>query len=74
MSNITRDYFGLEMSSGAAHALERIATEFGKIEAIAMVRWKTGMGLAECKNWLEKFLETREKMKPRPTLEAIHGF
>ena len=51
------DHFGLELSSGAAHALYRIATRLGKIEAIAMVRWKTGMGLVESKNWVEQFLE-----------------
>ena len=43
----TKNYHGLEMCSGAANALYRIATTMGKIEAIAMVRWKTGMGLVE---------------------------
>lgn len=32
--------FGLDLSSGGATALYRITTLVGKIEAIAMVRWK----------------------------------
>lgn len=55
--------FGLGLSSGAAHTLYRIATRMGKIEAIAMVRWKTGMGLVESKNWVEQFLERFEQRK-----------
>ncbi|MDE2020697.1 MAG: hypothetical protein KGJ13_10210 [Patescibacteria group bacterium] len=56
--------FGLGLSSGASHALYCIATNIGKIEAIEMVRWKSGMGLVESKNWVNQFLEQYEKMKP----------
>ena len=61
----TKDYFGLELSSGAAYALYHIADRLGKIEAIAMVRWKTGMGLVESKDWLERFLKEFKKMQPK---------
>lgn len=61
------DYFGLQLSSGAAVALQNIAERLGKIEAIAMVRWKTGMGLVESKEWVEKFLEERKRMQPKET-------
>ncbi len=65
MDNVA-NYFGLELSSGAAHALERIATNLGKIEVIAMVRWKTGMSMVESKDWVERFLERRAEMaKPQ---------
>jgi ribosomal protein L7/L12 len=54
------DLLGLEIGSGAACALYRIA-ERSKVEAIAMVRWKSGMGLVEAKNWLEKFMDHYEE-------------
>lgn len=57
-----RNPYGLEMSSGAAAALYRIATIVGKIEAIAMVRWRTGMGLIESKEWVERFMKRYEEM------------
>jgi ribosomal protein L7/L12 len=66
------DHFGLQMSSGAAHALYSIASRLGKIEAIAMVRWKTGMGLVESKNWLEQFMRDFKKLQPsRPPAKQL---
>lgn len=66
-----RDHFGLQMSSGAAHALYRIASSLGKTEAIAMVRWKTGMDLIESKNWLEQFIEQFKAMQPRKIVVGV---
>lgn len=65
------DDFGLKLSSGGAHALHRIATRLGKIEAIAMVRWKTGMGLIESKNWIEQFLDRFDEQGGRQTAMSI---
>lgn len=63
--SVSKNYFGLEMSSGAAHALYGIAAKLGKIEAIAMVRWKTGMSLVESKNWLNEFLDEFKAAQPK---------
>lgn len=48
----------VELTPGQAYTIRRIANHLGKIEAIVMIRWKTGKGLVESKNWLEDFLDS----------------
>lgn len=57
------EILGVKRGSGAAYTLYKIARDFGKIELIVVIRWKTGLGLKESKDLAEAFINAESAVR-----------